>query len=294
LEQISDWLTKILVGVGLTQLSGLRSGAQEVVAWLTPGLGNAAGAPMLAFGLTAYGLVAGFLVGYLWTRLDFFPTLSSTEQRVEAVAEKIKDTIARMTKDRDTSKPTASAVVGGVLNPSLAKNVTAVNRATEDLERAGGQLDAVGYRALGKQLVAAGRPGEALRVYERALEVDPSDHEAHTWAGAILAVYIKDFAGARSHYTRALTLNPDFLPAAYNLACLYVREGNVEDGLRQLTDVIKREPAYRDRARRDSERDGAFAAVRNDSTFKELVHPRLAASAGAAPVTLPDGTKEPS
>jgi hypothetical protein len=40
LEQISDWLTKILVGVGLTQLAQVRSGAAVLSEALKPVLGN--------------------------------------------------------------------------------------------------------------------------------------------------------------------------------------------------------------------------------------------------------------
>ena len=69
LEQISDWLTKILVGVGLTQIGAL----QAHFAALGQGLGRAFGGQPVdeAFvtSLVAMLLVAGFLFGFLWTRI---------------------------------------------------------------------------------------------------------------------------------------------------------------------------------------------------------------------------------
>lgn len=69
LEQISDWLTKILVGVGLTQIGALQSH----FAALGQGLGRAFGGQPLdeafVMSLIAMLVVAGFLFGFLWTRI---------------------------------------------------------------------------------------------------------------------------------------------------------------------------------------------------------------------------------
>lgn len=69
LEQISDWLTKILVGVGLTQIGTL----QTQFAALGEGLGRAFGGQPVdeafVMALVAMLVVAGFLFGFLWTRI---------------------------------------------------------------------------------------------------------------------------------------------------------------------------------------------------------------------------------
>jgi|GEM_PF-2204821 len=69
LEQISDWLTKILVGVGLTQIGHLPAALQTLGSSLAPGLGNAKDSPSFAVVILLYFLVGGFLPGYLLTRL---------------------------------------------------------------------------------------------------------------------------------------------------------------------------------------------------------------------------------
>ncbi|MEA5511943.1 hypothetical protein VB715_19395 [Crocosphaera sp. UHCC 0190] len=51
LEQISDWLTKILVGVGLTQLPALHQNIQEIVKYLVE---NLASGQSIIFGIMTY------------------------------------------------------------------------------------------------------------------------------------------------------------------------------------------------------------------------------------------------
>jgi ABC-type amino acid transport system permease subunit len=68
LDQISDWLTKILVGLGLVQIGKIAHGINALASALAPGLGEGAGAKPFAVGLLVYSAVDGFLLGYLWAR----------------------------------------------------------------------------------------------------------------------------------------------------------------------------------------------------------------------------------
>ncbi len=69
LEEISDWFTKILVGVGLTQLSTVPARLQAFADYAAAGLGGFPSSGIFAIGTLIYNLVCGFLIGYLWTRL---------------------------------------------------------------------------------------------------------------------------------------------------------------------------------------------------------------------------------
>ena len=80
LEQISDWLTKILVGVGLTQLPEIKSGLIRLTAFAAQGLGSQSHSQVFAFALLAYSAVLGFLFGYLWTRLFLAGALRQADQ----------------------------------------------------------------------------------------------------------------------------------------------------------------------------------------------------------------------
>ena len=69
LEEISDWLTKILVGVGLTQLSAIPRALREIGQAAAPTLGNFPNSEMFALGILVYFAVCGFFISFLWTRL---------------------------------------------------------------------------------------------------------------------------------------------------------------------------------------------------------------------------------
>jgi CheY-like chemotaxis protein len=72
LEQISDWLTKILVGVGLTQLGKIPLKLQQAANTIEAGLGSAPQNHVFALAILIYFPMCGFFVGYLWARL-FLP-----------------------------------------------------------------------------------------------------------------------------------------------------------------------------------------------------------------------------
>ncbi len=69
LEQVSDWLTKLLLGVGLTQLGSIWDRLRALGRALAPALGSRADSPAFAAALVLYFLVLGFLGGWLLTRL---------------------------------------------------------------------------------------------------------------------------------------------------------------------------------------------------------------------------------
>jgi hypothetical protein len=69
LEQISDWLTKIIVGVGLVELYKIPPEFGKIAAYVAPAFGSPRIPSGLAAIVLAYFLVIGFLGAYLWTRL---------------------------------------------------------------------------------------------------------------------------------------------------------------------------------------------------------------------------------
>ncbi len=86
LEQISDWLTKILVGVGLTQISGIPQALDGAANAIQAGLGNSPASHVFSLAILVYFIICGFLIGYLWTRL-FLPG-ALTRAEVSKIMEK--------------------------------------------------------------------------------------------------------------------------------------------------------------------------------------------------------------
>ena len=95
LEQISDWLTKILVGVGLTQIGVIPGKLVQISNGIASELGNANGSRTFALAIILFFVICGFLFGYLWTRI-YLPgafrqaDLSALTIRVERAASQVK------------------------------------------------------------------------------------------------------------------------------------------------------------------------------------------------------------
>jgi len=110
LEQISDWLTKILVGVGLTQLTVLPEKLQALALFLSPGFGTVQHPGVIAIAVVLYFSISGFLFGYLWTRLFLGEALREAD--VAALGEKISELERQMSQDAK-----ALSLVQQQLNP---------------------------------------------------------------------------------------------------------------------------------------------------------------------------------
>ena len=68
LEQISDWLTKILVGVALIQIRAIADGAGRLFSEVGDALDGGEGADIAAGALIIFFTIAGFLIAYVLTR----------------------------------------------------------------------------------------------------------------------------------------------------------------------------------------------------------------------------------
>ncbi len=80
LEQVSDWLTKIVVGVSLTQIHSIPQWLKDYAKSLSSNLGGFPNAQAFAVGLLIYYLTFGFLSGYLLTRLYLKDELEEAER----------------------------------------------------------------------------------------------------------------------------------------------------------------------------------------------------------------------
>ena len=69
LVEISDWLTKMIVGVGLYQLSTLPVKLKSLASYFSTAFGPQAVPSSIVMAILGYFAIFGFLLGYLWARL---------------------------------------------------------------------------------------------------------------------------------------------------------------------------------------------------------------------------------
>lgn len=98
LEQISDWLTKLLVGAGLVELKSLPGAMASLGEYLGDGLGVPNPAAF-ATSAVVYGIGIGFAAGYLWTRLRLRFLLEKADR--DAADASKKEEVVQLLRDAD-------------------------------------------------------------------------------------------------------------------------------------------------------------------------------------------------
>jgi hypothetical protein len=82
LEQISDWLTKIIVGVGLVEFRQILRAIDRMGQFLGPMLGESPLGNLLAIVIVLYYALLGFLITYLITRMYLAQALAQADDQL--------------------------------------------------------------------------------------------------------------------------------------------------------------------------------------------------------------------
>jgi len=145
LEQISDWLTKILVGIGLTQFDAIAERTGRLAKIVTDGLmagggchgDSGAAYPVAGLAILLGFAICGFLLTYLWTRRYLMREFVKAEEEasLRARAEAAEDNLATLA--RAASKGTVQGLKGSA--PRFAAQISRFAAPSLDLafEKAG-------------------------------------------------------------------------------------------------------------------------------------------------------------
>ncbi len=123
LVQISDWLTKILVGVGLTQIYEIPNFLKKIGDFLAPCFSGDNTGAAIAVCLVLYFLILGFMACYLWTRFYFSEMLEDTINDTDGddtVNKMVNTTVQNMTINPPAADPTPMAQ--GTVDPALQQS----------------------------------------------------------------------------------------------------------------------------------------------------------------------------
>lgn len=120
-------------------------------------------------------------------------------------------------------------------------------RAEEDRDRKlRNQQEAEKWFLRGVDLEAGGmRAEEAVKAYQKALELDPQLAAADVNLGTIYFT-AQDWKKAEHHYRRVIEVNPDYPLAHFNLANLHDERGEQEQALAHYLAALKLDPNYAD------------------------------------------------
>jgi len=196
LEQISDWLTKILVGVGLVQISSLVRETGELVDWLAPGLGGEPSSPVFALSLLVFFTVSGFLLLYVATRITLGPVFARADTLLNYVDERI-EAVEQTRREQEEHDVQALALVNRQLDPDPSAPTPSQEELDEAVERASplvrAQIFARARDQRRRYANASDERGRALHdrtipVFRALIAADPEErfHRSHAQLGYAL------------------------------------------------------------------------------------------------------------
>lgn len=107
LEKISDWLTAIIVGVGLVELKQIPGGLHQLAMYMAPMLGGTSADEGVALNITLYFVTLGFLWGYLALRLFASPVISQADLSLLRVAKQMIQAKGLAAKESDSATAAA-------------------------------------------------------------------------------------------------------------------------------------------------------------------------------------------
>jgi hypothetical protein len=102
LIKVSDWLTTIVIGLGLVNITKIGPAVRELGHALEAPLGNAGYSGAVGVSVLLVGLLAGFILYYLWTSIRMRELLEDAErQNQQTVPEMRTDTVAQARQKAD-------------------------------------------------------------------------------------------------------------------------------------------------------------------------------------------------
>jgi len=245
LEQISDWLTKILVGVGLVQIHAAGDALDDLAGGLAPGLGNQG--ESVAIALMVSFSIAGFVSAYLFTRL-----------RLQSAFE-LAGVIREAVKQRANTETSALALVHKQLDP-VGDGAPPPGALAEALKSATRGIRSQAFYLARDQRRANWLEGDrrlvaqTIPVFEALIACDTENrfHRNHGELGYALKDQAEpNFQQAKAALERAISIRPEgqakrFWPYEFNLAYCEIELDAVgfKSNRRSFPDLVARVVSY--------------------------------------------------
>lgn len=219
LEKVSDWLTTMLVGVGLSQLGNINSalvGFRDFLATtaiVEPGrpAGQQAGMlPTIGPMLLIAGLMIGFVYFYVFTRVVIAPRFDDTERDMERPDRVTSRQAAEVIKTVAQGLPMESAATRNVAAPGAPSVADSLGVMFDALYQSGGYRDAI-------------RVGEALRSSEAVNRAEYWFYLAAAWGQAYSdSQSAEDKAGAKAEVfaasRKAIQIAPSYRSRLWSIS----------------------------------------------------------------------------
>jgi len=165
LEQVSDWITKTIVGVGLVELRSLPRRFGELATYASSTLGRpitGSASDAAAAALIAYFAVLGFLGGYLITRMFFQVAFDRVDGNIQAAAKTLR------------SAPLVPSIGSDVSDTqSMVPGVSAAAQQLKDIPLGQAAAQGADSAVVARANLFVGSADKAVVAYRDAIAKDP-------------------------------------------------------------------------------------------------------------------------
>ena len=259
LERISDWLTTMLVGVGLSQLTNLNGVllqfrgflAESATVYIVNGVPSAGVLPAVGPFILILGAASGFLFMYLLTRLGLVGFFRDSEEMLGGVAlAALQVAVSQAQSDQQAppSEEEASSAVSGAVAPEVQAATATFARASRADTLSTDDVLEVMFKLLYQ-------PAGYRRVIQMSGEVSrsPVSKRADYW------FYLSAAFGQQMHHTAAGS--EERLSARDNALDAAQRAVRIDKSFRSRLWEISNPEAT----------DNDLALLRDDPDFRKLV-----------------------
>lgn len=173
LQQIADWLTKLILGAGLTQIYRLPHAASVLFHSMASAFGGSVSAAQFSGGIVIYFTILGFITGWLATYFFLTPAMARLERRTDALVEQSSLLAARA----------ARATAAG--QAERAQKLRAASRVQAQTARTLAETYAAVYRHPRADPMRTAELDQAIEAAARqALSMNPTPPEVKAQYGA--------------------------------------------------------------------------------------------------------------
>lgn len=262
LEEVSDWLTKIIIGFGIAEISSINDsivGASSYIKNLLPNISET-----VIISIIIFFPIYGFISGWLLTRVhltELFATLreeiSENINAIDRILKKVQDN-AEFDTDED-------------ILPSLdsSDDINELVSNVRFLEQNNIQLDWETYNKLGLVLTTKRNYGLAGQFFKKAYDLShdpkPKVNYGVTYSRGFgrpeeaVKIYKEVIEEFKGHDIVAR--------AYYNLACAHARLNQKEEAINALEKSLELKNEYLNYAQEDS----AFQVLEAEEKFRQVV-----------------------
>ena len=163
---------------------------------------------------------------------------------------KAKDILGEKTKKFPSHRLKSSSSLQEPLSEYQKEMLDEYEKKTKFLEAVGVSLESEDYFNRGQECFFRGRYREALKQFDKAIELKRDDFAAWNNKGVAL-VKLDRYEEALKVYDKAIKLNPDDDNLWYNRACAYSRKGDKENALKSLSKATDLDVKYKEMAKSD-------------------------------------------